>query len=70
MDFEIAPGVIVAFDGPNSGVYISDELGEVVCWVYDEIEEDPEAWTASLRAVAIAARLGASAVREFLRKQP
>lgn len=66
MDFEIAPGVVVCYDSEASGLYISDGHGEIVCWVYDEIVEDPEAWTASLRAVAIAAQNGPGAVRTFL----
>ncbi len=66
MDQEIARGVVVAHDGDCPGLYISDDQGEIVCWVYDEIEEDPEAWTASLHAVAMAVREGPEAVRKFL----
>jgi hypothetical protein len=66
-DIEPAPGVVIACDENDPGVYISDEQGEVVCWVYDEIVEDPEAWTASLHAVALAASKGPAAVRAFLK---
>ena len=65
-DIEPVPGVVIAVADGGSGVYISDDQGEVVCWVYDEIAEDPEAWTASLHAVALAAAKGPAAVREFL----
>ena len=65
-DIEPVPGVEISFDGENAGVYISDDEGEVVCWVYDEIVEDPAAWTASLHAVALAAAKGPAAVRRFL----
>lgn len=65
-DISPAPGVVIALDGECPGVYISDEEGEVVCWIYDEIVEDPEAWTASLHAVALAASKGPAAVRVFL----
>jgi hypothetical protein len=58
----VFPGIDITVEG----VYISDDLGEIVCWVYEEIEEDPEAWTASLRAVALAAAHGPVAVRRFL----
>jgi len=68
MDQEIAPGVVVAHDGECPGVYISDAQGEIVCWIYDEIVEDPEAWTASLHAVAMATACGPEAVRQFLSK--
>lgn len=66
-DITPAPGVVIALDSEDPGVYISDDQGEVVCWVYDEIVEDPEAWTASLHAVALAASKGPAAVREFLK---
>lgn len=62
---EIFPGVYVDFT-EEPAVYIADEKGEIVCWVYDEVKEDPSAWTASMRAVAIAAKEGPQAVRELL----
>ena len=65
-DIEPVPGVVIAIGGDGSGVYISDDEGEIVCWIYDEIVEDPEAWTASLHAVAMAASEGPAAVRKFL----
>jgi len=66
VDQQIAPGVVIAHDGDSPAVYINDEQGEVVMWIFDEIEEDPLAWTASLHAVALAAREGPAAVRKFL----
>lgn len=65
-DIEPVPGVVIALDGECPSVYIRDSQGEVVMWNYDEIVEDPEAWTASLHAVALAASKGPAAVREFL----
>ena len=69
MDNEIVPGVVIAHDDECPGVYINDEQGEVVCWVYDEIAEDPEAWTACMHAVAMASSLGPSAVREWIKNR-
>lgn len=68
MDQEIAPGVVIAHDGDCPAIYINDHEGEVVMWIYDEIVEDPEAWTASMHAVAMAVREGPGAVRKFLGK--
>jgi len=62
---EIFPGVFVDF-GEDPSIYIADEKGEIVCWVYDEIKEDPSGWTASMRAVGIAATEGPQAVRALL----
>lgn len=62
---EIVPGVFIEAD---AGVYIVDDVGEVVMWSPSEWE-DPSAVTAALVAVALAARRGASAVRRNLETQ-
>jgi hypothetical protein len=67
-DITVVPGVEIAVGGDGSGVYISDEHGEIVCWIYDEIVEDPEAWTASLHAVALAASGQFAKIREMIGK--
>lgn len=59
---EVVPGV---FYEPGAGVYIVDDLGEVVCWV-DSEWEDPLAVTACVNACILAAVKGAAAVRENL----
>ncbi len=58
---EIVPGVFVT---PGEAVYIVDDKGEVVTWNADEAAADPEAFTAALAAVALAASEGAGAVRD------
>ena len=60
---EVTPGLFISDEGE---VYIHDEEGEVCCWVHDELAEDPEAATAALTAVALAAKRGAAAVRRNL----
>lgn len=60
---EVAPGVFVS---PGDGVYLVDDIGEVVCWVATEME-DPEAFTAAVSAVALAASKGVGEVRKKLR---
>jgi hypothetical protein len=60
---EIVPGVFIV---PGDGVYIVDDIGEVCCWVASEWQEDPEAATATAYAVALAASMGANAVRRNL----
>ena len=57
---EIVPGVFVL---PGAGVYIVDDDGEVCSWNDGEWEGDPEAVTATVNAVALAAAKGAAAVR-------
>ena len=61
---EIIKGVEVDLGGDNSAIYFRDAKGEIVCWTYDEVKEDPEAWTASLFALAKALQEGLQAVRE------
>ena len=57
---EIVPGVFV---DPGNGVYIVDDEGEVACWV-DSEWSDPDAVTATINAVILATKKGASAVRQ------
>jgi len=57
---EIVPGVFYA---PGDAVYIVDDEGEVVSWNRDEWHDDSEAVTATVTAVALAAKCGAAAVR-------
>lgn len=61
---EIEKGIFIDEDDP--AVYIADEKGEIVMWDHDEMKTDPGAWMASLSAVAMAAKDGPTAVREFL----
>ena len=61
------PGVEIVM-GADGGVYISDEHGEIVMWHYEEIAEDPEAWTASLHAVGLAARGEFDKIRSLIGK--
>jgi len=58
---EITPGVFV---DPGNAVYLCDEQGEVATWNCDEVAEDPEAFTAAITAVVLAASYGASEVRK------
>jgi hypothetical protein len=62
---EVVPGVFIAFDDHCPAIYVADERGEIVTWNYDEME-DPSAWTASLMAVILAAKLGTAANRAVL----
>ena len=62
---EIVPGVFIESE---AGIYIVDDIGEVVMWSPTEWE-DPSAVTAALVAVALAAKHGASAVRRNLETQ-
>ena len=62
------PGVEIVY-GVDGGVYINDDHGEVVMWLYEEMVEDPDAWTASLHAVGLAARGEFSKIRELIGKQ-
>lgn len=61
---DVIPGVEIFLDGECAAVHISDKDGEVVMWNFEELEEDPSAWTASLHAVILAATSGAPAVRK------
>lgn len=54
-EHEPFPGVEIVY-GPDGGVYISDEYGEIVMWLYEEFVEDPDACTAAMHAVGLAAR--------------
>lgn len=76
---EVIPGVFIFYQqGGNEenrrrsedacDVHIVDEEGEVVCWNYDEIVEDPGALNAALCAVAIAAAKGPSMVRKNIER--
>ena len=58
-----APGIFVDTE-KFSAIYIIDNKGEVVSWNYDEVKEDPSAWTASINAAVMAATKGPQAVRE------
>jgi hypothetical protein len=62
------PGVEIDY-GEDGAVYIKDEHGEIVMWTYDEIREDPDAWTASLHAVGLAARGDFSKIRSLVGKE-
>ena len=48
----------------DPAIYFADHKGEIVCWNYDEIKEDPSAWVASLNALFNAARKGVSSLRK------
>jgi hypothetical protein len=54
-EHEPFPGVVIVY-GEDGGVYISDEHGEIAMWTYEEFIEDPDACTAALHAVGLAAR--------------
>lgn len=70
MTSEPFPGVeIVHDDDGDGGVYISDVHGEIVMWLYEEIVEDPDAWTASLRAVGLAARGEFAEIRKLIGRE-
>lgn len=60
---EVIPGVHIDFEGETPAVYVTDAKGEVVTWNYDEVKEDPGAWTASLMAMLLAGKLGTAANR-------
>lgn len=60
---EVVNGVFISDEGE---VYIHDTEGEVCCWVHDELVEDPQAATAAFTAIALAAKMGAKAVRNNL----
>ena len=62
------PGVEIEY-GEDGGVYINDEHGEIVMWLYEEIVESHEAWTASLHAVGLAARGDFAAIRRLIGKE-
>lgn len=62
---EIVPGVFIEAE---AGIYIVDDVGEVVMWSPSEWE-DPSAVSAALHAVALAAKQGAAAVRRNLETQ-
>lgn len=63
---EVVPGVFVAPDA----LYIVDDQGEVCMWNIDEVsEEDNNAFTAAINAVAIAAKYGANKCRKVLKDQ-
>lgn len=64
---EIVPGVFIDFSS-DAAVYIADANGEIVTWNYDEVKEDPGAWTASLVGVILAAKRGTDANREVLER--
>lgn len=62
------PGVEIDY-GEDGGVYVNDSHGEVVMWTYDEIREDPGAWTASLHAIGLAARGEFGKIRSLIGKE-
>ncbi len=67
-EHEPFPGVEIVY-GEDGGVYINDEHGEVVMWLYEEIVEDPDAWTAALHAVGLAARGEFDKIRKLIGKE-
>ena len=57
---EIAPGVFLYQDHDEHlnqcgapEIYFADEKGEICMWSYREMQEDPGAWTACCRALAM-----------------
>ena len=62
---EVVPGVFIDFSA-DPAVYIADDKGEIVMWNWLEVVQDPGAWTASLMAVIVAAKLGTEAEREVI----
>lgn len=48
------------------GVYLHDELGEIVCWVDDEWIEDPTVVASIVRAVKMLYTEGGLALRKFI----
>jgi hypothetical protein len=60
---EVAPGVLV---DPGEGVTIADAEGVVAHWSAGEAAEDGMAFTATVNAAVLAARLGPDAVRRNL----
>lgn len=56
-------------DEVDGAVYISDMHGEIVMWTFDEIREDPSAWTASMRAVGLAAQGKFEEIRKIVGKE-
>jgi hypothetical protein len=61
---EILPGIFVDV---GNAIYIADDNGEVASWNLDEWLEDPDAITATICAVALAAKKGANSVRENIK---
>ena len=58
---EIVEGVFCCDE--DTAIYIVDDSGEVVCWQYDEVCEDGSTWMATIKAVAMAAKIGTESVR-------
>jgi len=67
-DVELVKGVLLSSSDEDAAIYISDDHGEIVMWTYDEIAEDPSAWTASLRAVVLATMGRFDKIREIVQK--
>lgn len=51
---------------PRNAIYIHDDLGEIVMWNTDEVEEEAEIFTAIANAVCIAFTLGGDALRRAI----
>lgn len=54
-------GVYVEIE--DDAVYIGDHMGEIVCWVNDELIEDPSLWTTVANAITYAISNGGEASR-------
>ncbi len=65
--YEPCRGVYVDTEA-YSGVYIADGRGEIVSWTYDEVKEDPSAWTAAINAAVYVSRYGPAALRRKMER--
>jgi hypothetical protein len=61
-------GLIV--DVVEDGVYISDDRGEIVCWVLSEVEDDPSVAFVIANALKIGYEQGPQAVRDRIDSYP
>ena len=67
---EIAPGIFYVVEGQKcSLVLATPELGDIICWDYEEISRDPNSWYASLKAVALATQHGPSIARQWIKSK-
>jgi hypothetical protein len=69
MSEESFPDIAIAEGAHGPCVYVSDHLGSVGSWTYQDIVQNPQEWEKCIRTIMLAAKMGGHAARKQLQDQ-
>ena len=66
---QVAPGVFLKEAEGRYTLWVEDKDEEIFGWDYEEIRNNPDAWFASLKTVALATQYGPSAIKSWVKNK-